>query len=378
MLNFALIALVAAVVTFFGCAVVLRFARKKQLFAAVRERDVHKHATPRLGGVAMYGGIIAAFTVAYFVPGLRDAIHSENTVITTLLAITIIAFTGIVDDLRDITWSVKLIAQLLAAVVLSWQGVHIFSLPIGNTLFVTSPTVSMLLTVVLLVGVMNALNFIDGLDGLAAGFTLIASGFFFVYTQILAAQTGQSSAITFAALIATVLFGICLGFLPWNWHVAKLFMGDTGALLLGIMLATSTITVTGQLNPATLDQKLVFAGYIPIILPIILLAFPFADMILAVFRRLLAGKSPFSPDRKHLHHRLLDYGHSVVQVVFIYYFWTAIAATSCLLVFLLQSYWIPLMVFVSGAFICLLVTLVPAAKARDVLQRRGLWVYHKK
>lgn len=377
MLVFLSVAAVAAGITFVSSWIVLRFALKKQLVTEVRERDVHRVATPRLGGVAMYVGILGSFAAAYFIPELRGAIHNDRMVLAFLVAVSIVALVGVLDDVLDLDWMIKLGAQLLAAAVLSWQGVHILSLPVGSTLVVASPTVNFVLTVLLLVAVMNAVNFIDGLDGLAAGFALIGSGFFFVYTQIVAAQTGHSSTVTFAALIAAVVFGICLGFLPWNWHVAKMFMGDTGALLLGLLLATSAIAVTGQLNPASLNRKLVLASYIPIILPLALLALPFADMILAVVRRVAAGKSPFSPDRKHLHHRLLNYGHSHTQVVFIYYVWTATLAATCLFVFVLQDYVVPGIIFVCGSLLCLLVTLVPAAVMRDKLQRRGLWIVRK-
>ena len=212
--------------------------------------------------------------------------------------------------------------RLAAAGLLAWNGIQIVSLPFGDTLIVGSPTVNFVLTVFLMTLVMNAVNFVDGLDGLVAGVAIIANAAFFIYTQLLTAQTGADSSITLAALIAATIVGISAGFLPFNWHRARMFMGDTGALLIGLLMATSTVSVTGQLNPAQLDQKLVLASYIPIILPIAVLAVPLADFTLAVCRRLLAGKSPFEADRKHLHHRLLDMGHSPLQAVMIFYLWT--------------------------------------------------------
>ncbi len=183
---------------------------------------------------------------------------------------------------------------------------------------------------------------------------------------------GIDSSITLAALIAAIVVGICVGFLPYNWHRARMFMGDAGALLIGLLMATSTVSVTGQLNPAQLDQKLVLASYIPIILPIAVLVVPLADFTLAVLRRLRAGKSPFEADRKHLHHRLLDIGHSPVQAVTIFYLWTAMVSLACLLVFTTQSYVWPAIVAVAGGVLCLVVTLTPMVRVRDWFAQRGL------
>ncbi|MGO1434863.1 MAG: MraY family glycosyltransferase, partial [Canibacter sp.] len=279
---------------------------------------------------------------------------------------------GVLDDLFDLDWMVKLGAQLAAAALLAWAGIQILSVPFGNTLIVASPMMNFAITVFLMCLVMNAVNFIDGLDGLVAGVALIANSVFFLYTQMLGARSGDSSAITLAGPLAALIVGMCLGFLPFNWHRAHMFMGDTGALLIGLLMATSTVSVTGQLNPAALDQKLVLASYIPIILPVAVLALPLMDFTLAVLRRLRAGKSPFSADRKHLHHRLLDYGHSHVQAVCIFYLWTAVISFVCLLVFVLQSYTIPIIVLLAGSVLCVLVTLVPFNRVRAALIQRNL------
>ena len=246
------------------------------------------------------------------------------------------------------------------------------SLPFGDTLIVGSPTVNFVLTVFLMTLVMNAVNFIDGLDGLVAGVAIIANSVFFVYTQLLTAEMGHDSSISLAALVAAVVVGIAVGFLPFNWHRARMFMGDTGALLIGLLMAMSTVSVTGQLNPGALDQKLVVASYIPIILPIAVLAVPLLDFTLAVLRRVIAGKSPFSADRRHLHHRLLDMGHSPVQAVCIFYLWTAVISLACLLVFTTQDYFWPAVVSISGGLLCLVVTLTPAVRVRDWCAQRGL------
>jgi len=372
MLPFLLAAAVAASVTAAGSAGVLRLSRRFKLAPEVRERDVHQQPTPRLGGVAMFIGILAALLFAATQPSFAAVFENRTQIWALLGACALIAVVGVLDDLLDLDWMVKLGAQLAAAGLLAWNGAQIVSLPFGDTLIVGSPTVNFVLTVFLMTLVMNAVNFVDGLDGLVAGVAIISNLAFFVYTQLLIAQTGADSSIMLAALIGAIVVGVSAGFLPFNWHRARMFMGDTGALLIGLLMATSTVSVTGQLNPAQLDQKLVFASYIPIILPIAVLAVPLADFALAVFRRLRAGKSPFEADRRHLHHRLLDMGHSPVQAVTIFYLWTAMVSLACLLVFTTQSFFWPAIALIVGGVVCLVVTLTPAVRVRDWLAQRGL------
>ncbi|MCB1273824.1 MAG: undecaprenyl/decaprenyl-phosphate alpha-N-acetylglucosaminyl 1-phosphate transferase [Leucobacter sp.] len=372
MLPFALIAGIAGVVTAAASFGVLRLSRRLDLAPEVRERDVHTSPTPRLGGVAMYVGLLAAVVAAAVFTPLGEQIGDLGRMWGLLGACSLIALVGILDDLLDLDWMLKLAAQLAAAGLLAWQGVQIISVPFGNTQIVGSPAATFVLTVFLMTLVMNAVNFVDGLDGLVAGVAIIANSVFFVYTQLLTAETGGDSSISFAAVIAAIVVGMAAGFLPFNWHRAKMFMGDTGALLIGLLMAVSTVSVTGQLNPGALDQKLVLASYIPIILPIAVLALPLADFTLAVLRRVQAGKSPFSADRQHLHHRLLDMGHSPVQAVLIFYLWTAVISVACLLVFTMQSFFWPAIVAISGGVLCLVVTLTPLPRVRARMSQRGL------
>ncbi|UOQ56123.1 undecaprenyl/decaprenyl-phosphate alpha-N-acetylglucosaminyl 1-phosphate transferase [Leucobacter allii] len=372
MLPYLLVGAVAALVTAAACFVVLRLSRRFGLAPEVRARDVHSTPTPRLGGIAMFIGVLVAFALA---AGQAEfaAVFAQAAKMWALLgACAIIAAVGILDDLLDLDWMIKLAAQLAATGLLAWQGVQIVSLPFGDTLIVGSPALNFVLTVFLMTLVMNAVNFVDGLDGLVAGVAIIANSLFFIYTRLLAAQAGRVDSVTLASLIAIVVVGACAGFLPYNWHRARMFMGDTGALLVGLLMATSTVSVTGQLNPASLDQKLVLASYIPIILPVAVLALPLADFSLAVFRRLRAGKSPFSADRQHLHHRLLDMGHSPVQAVLIFYTGTAVLSVAVLLVFVLQSFALPIAVLVAGAALCSALLLLPARRVRRALVQRGL------
>jgi UDP-GlcNAc:undecaprenyl-phosphate GlcNAc-1-phosphate transferase len=363
---------IAASVTAVASYAVLRISRRFGLAPEVRARDVHSTPTPRLGGIAMLIGLLAAFGIASTQQAFESLFTDGAQVWALLGACAIVAVVGILDDLLDLDWMIKLAAQLAATGLLAWNGVQIVSLPFGDTLIVGSPVVNFVITVFLMTLVMNAVNFVDGLDGLVAGVAIIANSLFFIYTLLLSEQMGQVDSVTFASLIAAIVVGICAGFLPFNWHRARMFMGDTGALLVGLLMATSTVSVTGQLNPALLDQKLVLAAYIPIILPIAVLALPLADFSLAVIRRLKAGKSPFTADRLHLHHRLLDMGHSPVQAVLIFYLGTAVLSVAVLLVFTMQSFTLPVIVLVVGGAACAVMLLVPAQRVRAAAVQRGL------
>lgn len=353
---------VAISVTAVMSYVVLRIARKFNLAPKLRDRDMHKTPTPRLGGVAMFIGLLAAFGVSATQPQYASLFHGKTEMWALMGACLLIAVVGVLDDLLDLDWMIKLGAQLLASGILAWNGVQIISIPFGDTLIIGSPILNFLLTAFLMTLVMNAMNFVDGLDGLVAGVAIIASGAFFIYTVILTNQLGSVQSVTFASLIALVLVGVCIGFLPFNWHRAKMFMGDTGALLVGLLMATSTVSVTGELNPAALDINLVIASYIPIILPVAVLALPLADFSLAVLRRLRAGKSPFAADRLHLHHRIIDMGHSPVQAVCIFYLGTAVLSAAGLLVFAYPSPVLPVVVLVVGGMLTVLLTRYPIAK----------------
>ena len=364
MTAFLVVAAVTGVVTAVMSYAVLRVSRRWNLAPEVRARDVHRTPTPRLGGVAMFLGIVGGFAIAATFTEFSSVFTQPQQVWAILAACALIMVVGVLDDLLDLDWMVKLAAQLAAAGLLAWQGVQIVSVPFGDTLIIGSPAVNFVITVFLMALVMNAVNFIDGLDGLVAGVAIIANSVFFIYTRLLVDQAGVDSAVTLASIVAAVIVGMCAGFLPFNWHRARMFMGDSGALLVGLLMATSTVLVTGQLNPASLDQKLVLASYIPIILPMAVLVMPLADFTLAVVRRLAAGKSPFSADRLHLHHRLLAMGHSSRQAVSIFYLGTAVISAVCLLTFTMQSFTLPLIVLCLGTAVCIVLTLVPMSRLR--------------
>jgi UDP-GlcNAc:undecaprenyl-phosphate GlcNAc-1-phosphate transferase len=362
---YVLVTGVAALVTYLFAFLILKLSHRYRLYPSVRARDVHTRPTPRLGGIAMFLGLIVAFGVASQLSSL-SLIFSEPLKVYGLLgAALIIVLIGVADDIWDLDWMTKLAGQVLAGGVLAWSGIQIYTLPAGGYL-ILSPVVSLVITVLAVVLVMNAINFIDGLDGLVAGVAIIANGVFFIYSYVLAASQGQSEYFNLASLITAVLIGTCLGFLPLNFHPAKMFMGDAGALLVGLLMAASAISVTGQVDPGFLDQPQIFTAYllpafIPILLPFAVLFVPLLDFGLAVVRRLSKGKSPFSADRLHLHHRLLDMGHSHLQTVLIFYGWTTVIAVGCLSFMFLPFVWAASLVFV-GLVVCAAITLGPLRK----------------
>ncbi|MFM9878059.1 MAG: MraY family glycosyltransferase [Rhodoglobus sp.] len=366
MVFYALVTGVAAVVTFALAVLIWKLSTKYRLYPTIRERDVHTRPTPRLGGVAMFLGIVVAFGVASQVPELSLVFSDAGKVLGILGAALIIVLIGVADDIWDLDWVTKLAGQIIAAGVLAWQGVQLSTLPIGGQTIV-SPYISLTITVLAVVLVMNAINFIDGLDGLVAGVALIANSVFFVYTYLLQLQA-QTEYFNLASLMSAVLVGACIGFLPLNFHPAKLFMGDAGALLVGLLMATSAILVTGQVNPEVVDRPDVYTAYflpafIPILLPFAVLIVPLLDFGLAVTRRLRAGKSPFSADRKHLHHRLLDMGHSHMHAVLIFYGWTLVVSVGSL-GFMFLPFWVAAGLILVGLALCTVVTLSPLSKRK--------------
>ncbi|MBO0982863.1 undecaprenyl/decaprenyl-phosphate alpha-N-acetylglucosaminyl 1-phosphate transferase [Rathayibacter sp. ZW T2_19] len=363
MIAFVLVSLACAGVTFALSFIIWKLALRFKLYPKIRVRDVHTRPTPRLGGIAMFLGMVVSFGIASQVPYFRLVFANPEPILAILGASLLIVLIGVADDIWDLDWTTKLAGQLIAAGLIAWKGVQIVSLPIGG-LTVGSPWMSLIITVLAIVLVTNALNFIDGLDGLVAGVALIANGVFFLYSYLLVQRTSPTDYFNLASLIAVVLVGACAGFLPINWRPARMFMGDGGALLVGMLMATAAVAVTGQIDPAQLKAKELLPAFIPIILPFAILIVPLMDFGLAVFRRLRAGKSPFSADRKHLHHRLLDMGHSHLHAVLIFYSWTAVIAFGCLLIFVVDVIWIPLAFLGVGLVACTVVTLAPLSRRK--------------
>lgn len=359
--------ILAAGVTFGLSVLIRRLSMRFRLYPKIRERDVHKRPTPRLGGIAMFIGILVTFAVASQFSQFHLVFAQPGVILAILGSAFIIVLIGVADDLWDLDWTTKLAGQIIAAGLLAWQGVQITTLPISGGVVVLSSYVGLIVTVLAIVLVMNAINFIDGLDGLVAGVAIIANSVFFLYSYILSTQIAQTEYFNLASLITAVLIGACAGFLPLNWHPAKLFMGDSGSMLVGLLMATSAISVTGQVDTGGVSffSRQLVPAYIPIFLPFAILIVPLLDFCLAVLRRLRAGKSPFSADRKHLHHRLLDMGHSDLHAVFIFYAWTGVVSIGCLLFLVLPTAWALAFIAV-GLVVCAIVTLAPLTRRKVV------------
>ncbi|MEW1657754.1 MULTISPECIES: MraY family glycosyltransferase [unclassified Streptomyces] len=325
---------VTAAVTYLLTGPVRKFAIAAGAVPEIRARDVHREPTPRLGGIAMFGGLCAGLLVAAHLTNLKS-VAETNEPRALLSGAALIWILGVLDDKWGVDALVKLGGQMIAAGVMVLQGLTILWIPIPGIGTVSlTPMQGTLLTVALVVITINAVNFVDGLDGLASGMVGIAAAAFFMYTYRLWFGYGIEAAAP-ATLFSVVLMGMCLGFLPHNMHPARIFMGDSGSMLIGLVMAAGAVSVTGQVDPDLLNQK---AGglreathamvpvYIPLLLPLTIIAVPVADLILAIVRRTWKGQSPFAADRGHLHHRLLEIGHSHSRAVLIMYFWSALIA----------------------------------------------------
>lgn len=333
MREYGLSLLVAAAFTFLVMPVVRALALRVGAVAGVRDRDVHDHAIPRWGGLGMFLGLVAGMVMASKLPMMRSVFEGTGRESLALMSgAAIIVALGLADDRWELDAPTKMAGQVLAAGVMSLQGISLLWLPVAGVL-VLDPTTSVLLTVLVVLISVNAINFVDGLDGLAAGITAVSAAAFFVYAYLLSVQYGVERA-TLSALVSALLVGMCLGFLPHNAFPARLFMGDTGSMLIGYLMAASVITLTGKVDPNALAGTTLLPALLPIIVPLAVLAVPLFDLALAVVRRTRAGRSPFAPDKQHLHHRLLEMGHSQRRAVLLLSGWAAlIAFTSVLLAF---------------------------------------------
>jgi len=344
-----LVALFTALATYGATWGVRLVAQRYKIHPAIRERDVHKLPTPRIGGLAMFLGLVAGLFVAGSFGWFESIFLDPAPILAILGAGGLIVLIGLLDDLIELDWTAKLGGQMAAAWLLASSGVQIVSLPIGG-LTVGSFGVSLAVTIFVVVLVMNAVNFIDGLDGLAAGVVGIGTFAFFIYSYVLAQQTSPTNYFSTAGLISALILGMVAGFLPHNFRPAKIFMGDSGSMLLGLLMATSAITVTGSIDPATVTRNDLLPALIPLALPVFILLLPLLDLLLAVVRRLRKGKSPFAPDREHLHHQLQDIGHSHRGAVLVFYHWTTMVSGTLLMFFWLE---VPPVMVIFGTWLIL-------------------------
>lgn len=284
--------------TFATTPLVRRFAFKIGAIDIPKDnRRMHKKPTPRIGGLAIIFGFTVA-TLCFAQP--------SRQLYGTLAGAAIIAVMGVIDDCKNLPAKLKFVIQIIAALVVVFAGdikIDVFTNPnflSDNPYWILPEWLSVTLTVIWIVFITNAVNFIDGLDGLAAGVSAIMS----ISLVFISIRVGEYS----IAILGIALMGSCFGFLPFNFNPAKIFMGDTGSTFLGFMLAT--LSIQG-----------VFKSYavISFAVPLLILGLPLFDALFAMIRRILRGQSPMTADRGHLHHRLVDMGFSQKQTVFILY-----------------------------------------------------------
>ncbi len=323
MTDYLIVGAIAAVVTLFLTPLTRVLAFRVGAVASPSARKVHTAPTPSLGGLAMLGGVGAGLLAAWTM-GTFDAVFRSFTDIAGVVLAALIIFTvGVADDIREVSAPAKVAGIVLAGVVLALAGVSVLWFRVPFTGFVQlSADLSVVVTVIWLLVMANAVNLIDGLDGLAGGIVAIASGSFFIY----AVQLGRDGVLFDSnpgALLAVITAGVCVGFLPLNMHPAKTFMGDGGALLLGLMLAASTVSVGGRVDQAVSGQ--VFFFFAPLVIPLFLLGVPLVDLVLAILRRATRkGVGISEADKEHLHHRLMRLGHGHRRTVLILWLWTAL------------------------------------------------------
>jgi UDP-GlcNAc:undecaprenyl-phosphate/decaprenyl-phosphate GlcNAc-1-phosphate transferase len=324
--EYVLTGVLVAAVTYLLTPYARRFAIRIHAFTEVRERDVHTIPTPRLGGLAMFAGLCAGLLVASRLPTLHRAFQTTSDLQGVLAGGAVLVLLGAADDRWGLDALTKLAGQILAAGIMVLFGVQLLYLPVpGQGALSLGSGIGVPVTILFVVVTINAINFIDGLDGLAAGVVAIASLSFFAYSYELSVVHHFDRA-TAPTLLTAILAGACIGFLPHNFNPARIFMGDSGAMLLGLVLAAATLSLTGQLDPNALPADDFAPGLLPLLLPLAVFAVPFGDLVLAIVRRSRAGQAPWAPDKRHLHHRLLTLGHSHTRAVLMMYMWSALIA----------------------------------------------------
>lgn len=371
--EYLLAGLTAAVVTFLLVGPVRLLAIKLGAVAWPRGRDVHVTPTPRWGGVAMLGGVLAGVAMAYQLPALRLAFDTSSAeVLGAVLAGVLLVGVGVLDDRYDLDALTKFAGQTTAAGVLIIFGVQwsTFWIPFGGGGAGVSGSVlslgagqGMLLTVLFTVVLVNAMNFVDGLDGLAAGIGMIGALATGTFAISLIVKYGNDPSYYSPALIAAVLGGACVGFLPHNFNPARIFMGDSGSMLIGVLLAAATTSASGKI-PVVGSPRDYLALLAPVIVFAAVLFVPVLDLLMAVVRRTRAGMSPFSPDKMHLHHRLLEIGHSQRRAVLLIYLWAGVLAFGAVALTFISDVAVVLWTVGFGLLLAALASAVPRMRHR--------------
>jgi UDP-GlcNAc:undecaprenyl-phosphate/decaprenyl-phosphate GlcNAc-1-phosphate transferase len=371
--EFLLTGLTATVVTFLLVGPVRVLALRLGAVAWPRKRDVHVTPMPRWGGLAMLGGVLAGVGMAYQLPALRLAFdNNASEVVGVLLAALLLAAVGALDDRYDLDALTKFAGQTTAAGLLVIFGVQwtVFFVPWGGSdsaesgsLLILGQEQGVLLTVLLTVALVNAMNFVDGLDGLAAGIGMIAAAAVGLFAIGLVGRVGNDPSVYSPALIAAVLAGACLGFLPHNFNPARIFMGDSGSMLIGLLLAAATTSASGKISIIGAGASDVLALFAPLIVLAAVVFVPLLDLLMAVVRRTRKGLSPFSPDKMHLHHRLLEIGHSQRRAVLLIYLWAGVLAFGAVALALIDDPFIVLWAVGIGLVVAVLASAIPRVRA---------------
>ncbi|AOW94825.1 undecaprenyl-phosphate alpha-N-acetylglucosaminyl 1-phosphate transferase [Rhodococcus sp. WMMA185] len=362
-----LVLFTAAVVTYLATGAVRLLALRSGAVAVPRERDVHVTPTPRLGGVGIYLGLLVALLFAHQLPALTRGFEFTSDVPAALVSGLVIVLVGVIDDRWGLDALTKFVGQVTAAGILVVMGVSwfIIYLPFGDgSTVILDQLQAGLVTVAIAVVMVNAMNFVDGLDGLAAGLGLISSLAICVFSVGLLHDQGGNVNAYPPAMIAAALAGACLGFLPHNFRPARIFMGDSGSMLIGLMLAAIATSASGRISLTAYGTRDLLGLLSPLLLVGAVMFIPILDLLLAIVRRTRAGVSPFSPDKMHLHHRLLQIGHSHRRVVLLIYLWVGVLAFGAVGSALFDRR-VVVLLLAGGLVFALVVTAVPSIRGQQ-------------
>lgn len=330
MLGYSIVLAVAAVTTLLLTFVAQRVAARVGAIAYPVDRSAHEQPTPLFGGAAMFGGFLVAIVVASRMDQFDEMFRDSSEPIGLMLAAGVMFTVGLLDDLHEVSAPAKVAGQVLSGSLLSLLGVTMlyFRVPFASDEYVAlSADLAPLVTVATVVIMANAINLIDGLDGLAAGIVLIAGAAMFLFADRLF-KAGLLEGTNIGPLVAILAVGVTAGFLPRNFHPAKIFMGDSGAMFLGLLMAATTITVGGNTADQFSGQTYFF--FAPLFIPVVILGVPILDTAFSFVRRVARGKSFAVADKDHLHHRLMRLGHGPRRAVVILWAWTAILSAMVL------------------------------------------------
>ncbi len=329
--GYLTVAGIAAVVTFVLTFVMRKVSPRIGAVAMPGPRSIHTRPTPSLGGAAMFVGFLVAMAVASQLGQFHEIFTDNSEPLGLLLAGAVMFVVGAIDDLREVSPPAKIAGQVLSGSILSLLGVTMlyFRVPFASYEYVVlSPDLAPLVTVLTVVVMANAINLIDGLDGLACGIVMIAGAALFLYADRLF-KAGLLEGSNMGPLVAAITVGICVGFLPHNFNPARIFMGDAGAMFLGLLLATTTITVGGRTADPFSGQTYFY--FAPLAIPLVILGVPIFDTAFSFVRRLVKRQSFAQADHEHLHHRLMRMGHGPRRAVVILWLWTALLSAVVLL-----------------------------------------------